>query len=135
MKKSLFALAIVCHMALSAGWSPPINIYTDNPAGLPAVGIDSNGNAVIGYSWLHIMDANIGATQLINGVPMNTVAFSVALFTGGPANTLNIAVNASGNATLIWTEFNGVILYRLYSLHFLFKWSLVYSDCIDRSLC
>ncbi len=106
MKRGLVFVAIVCQMTLSAGWGPPINVYTDNPAGTSAVGIDSNGNAVIGYSWLHIMDANIGATQLIDGIPMNTVVFPVATFTGGPANTLNIAVNASGNATLIWTEFN-----------------------------
>lgn len=108
MKRGLVLVAIACQITLSANWGPPINVYTDNPAGTSAVGIDSNGNAVIGYTWLHIMDANIGATQLIDGIPMNTVAFPVAMFTGGSANTLNIAVNASGNATLIWTEFNGV---------------------------
>jgi hypothetical protein len=107
MKRGLIVLAIVCQMTLSAGWGPPINVYTDNSAGTSAVGIDSNGNAVIGYTWDSIMTAGIGATQLIDGVPMNTVSFPFATFTSGHANTLNIAVNASGNATFIWTEFNG----------------------------
>ncbi len=108
MKKGLILITIACQMTLSAGsWGPPINIYTDNPAGTPAVGIDSNGNAVIGYSWIQGQNANAGATQLINGVPMNTIAFPVGP-NSGSVNTLNIAVNAIGNATMIWTEFDGV---------------------------
>ncbi|MES2273977.1 MAG: hypothetical protein V4487_07275 [Chlamydiota bacterium] len=106
MKRGLFFVAIAYQMTLFADWGPPIDVYTENPAGTSAVGIDNNGNAMIGYSWLHFMDANAGATQLIDGVPTNTINFPVAIFSG-IVNTLNIAVNSSGNATLVWTEFNG----------------------------
>jgi hypothetical protein len=110
MRRGLFFAAMFCHIVLFADWGPPITVFTqtDTSAGTPAVGIDSSGNAIIGYSWIYFMDSEIGAAQLINGTLTNTVAFPVDTFSAGPAGSLNIAVNPSGNATLIWTEYNAI---------------------------
>ncbi len=106
MRKQLFILGVACQLTLFAGWSPPINVYTvaDHVPSFPAVGIDADGNAIVGYYVQYIMDSRAAATQLINGVPENPVDFAPADGTAG-IGSLNIAVNASGNATLIWTEF------------------------------
>jgi hypothetical protein len=109
-KRSIWAR----HYSASTGWGAAGRIEADDAQNgrLPQVAMDASGNAVALWAWL---DAN--------GVDTNIVANRYAAGTGAGSgwgtpvpleladqkpDRFQVAVNASGNAVVVWEQYDGV---------------------------
>ena len=94
----------------SANWIGPVDVFTTQYAQNPVAGIDAAGNAVILANASDDLTNyyEVGA-QLVQGVVQNINKYLPASSDTTPSNNTNaIAVNANGNAALLWIEFNSV---------------------------
>ena len=104
MIKIFLCASLLCAASLFGEWGTPFQVYDDFSAYSPVSGIDNTGNGVVAYYWQHFQDSGAGATQIVNGAPVNPVGY-VPL--EGPVQSVNIALNGAGNATMVWSEYSG----------------------------
>jgi len=106
----LFLAMSATHPLLGANWVGPITVFTALYAQNPVVGTDEAGNAVIlAQRSDDLTNFYEQGAQLVQGVVQNLHKFlpsgSNTIPPNSPTNLVNsIAVNANGNAALLWVE-------------------------------
>lgn len=102
----ILGLYLLLPFSLLAGWSAPIDIYSNAVAVAPVVGVDGSGNAVIlNQASTNFTDFFTEASQLSQGIVSNQRSFLPVVGNNNNGD-INVSVNASGMAVGAWREIN-----------------------------
>ncbi len=96
---------------VSTGWGTPVIIDTDAPHGMaanPRLGMDSDGNAIAVWSQSEVLDGaphSIWTNRYVVGAGWETATLLET--DTGSAILPDVAVDASGDALAVWSQFDG----------------------------
>ncbi len=108
-------------------WSTPDNLSASGQdAFIPEVAVDSNGNAITIFSRYNTSEFTSCTVSLLHG--QNWSSSSTLSNPSQPANGPQVALDPSGNAVAVWSEFNGTnYVIKTSNLPYGSSWSTVQS--------